>query len=225
VNTYNVVAAYIKKIARIPRLPEGLLDEIMDWVALPYTANLRLIASNKKPRAYSQTFKVKQLNYAKLNKNKISVAILPNKGNIDAQYDERNNRIEIFMPELLESTKDIILSKQYFDKLHYLLRLLRKDIHHELIHFIQFNTNKSIGGKTDMYEKYQELQEDYFISPIEYKTQLVNEVEEFKIGNHTKDDITDFIAESVYFTSLKNRAPKRYQKAVRDFYSILYRNS
>jgi len=194
----------------------------MAWIKVPYINNLNRFVKGKKTKFYYKTFKVQPLGYANLRTNKINVMFTDGPGNIDAAYDERHNRIDVFMPELLDSTIESI-RKGDTDRIDYLLKLLQTDIHHELIHFLQFNTEHSIGGKTDMYQKYEELKEDYYISPIEYKTQLLNEVQDFKIDGLS--DVKSFLNESVYFTALKNRAPKRYQKAVRDFYSLLYRNS
>lgn len=235
-NIQKVVLNYLQKQARVPQLPPGLLEDIFTWAAPLYKNNLLTLYGKqkrpglfaKRPKTFYKTFSVPQvLPYGKINQKKIYLRIVPEQKSYEAIYHQALNAIFIYLPFLSDETKNNIQSK-----LDMLEQDLYHKLYHELIHFVQLNTDKDIGGKTDTYRDYLKYEEDYDISPIEYKPNLISAIGEFKYDfankPYTIQDVKEFLGPNsslAFFRSLYKRAPQRWKKAVKDFYILLQRNS
>lgn len=223
-NTSSIIRNYLLKKSRVPRLPEGLLQAIHEWAAPIYRSNLIAVyGNNTNPVSYQRMFPVKPMDYVKLDRTKINVRIVPEEKDQEATYDERQNTIFIYLPLLSEDTQANI-----HDKLNVLEQDLYYKIYHELIHFVQFRTKERVGGETKLFRDYYNHEDDYFISPIEYKSNLISAVGDFKYDFYKKDytlqDIKEYIGPNSsirYFKSLYHRAPSRWKKAVKDFYTMI----
>jgi len=231
VKEYKLLLSYLDKKSRLPDLPQGLSEAIFEWARVPYTKNMLAVyktskrtlehfglSKKPKPLMYTKTFKVQD---ERIDVKNLQVHIIPKEANgQEAVYDENYNRITLYLQDVLEETKNNLT----IHKIEKLLYYLKSNIDHELTHFVQFNTPQSVGGTTVFHSDYKSLSDDYYISPVEYKPILSNEVNDFLYNYNSMKDIPKFIEESHFFSALKRRAYGKYKNAVKDF-TILVQNS
>jgi hypothetical protein len=218
-NYYRVINAYLDKQSRLPTLPPNLLETIHAWLSPLYVKNINNYFAKKPTQTVSKTFSVQD---DRLQVKNIKVKFVPKQFNFHAVYNPNYNLILVGIPNYLK--KKTLESPE---ELSYDLKTYLK---HELIHFLQFNTEHSIGGKfpTEYYKPGQEYvtdySTDYYISPEEIKPNLSNQADRFKYvygDSFTSENIKQFIANSDFFNALKETDSKLFQNTVKDFYLLV----
>jgi len=229
---FTTVKRYLAKQARLPKVEPEIINDIHAWARVHYLQNILAISPKRDmlakemglsriqaPRVATKVFPVYSKDYP-LTESKIKVKVLAKFFPFSAQYNSVTNTLFIGLPEYLtrKSLKNLSLhlAKELDED-------LRSFIHHELIHFIQFNTEKSIGGKQEFLDNFEDYQDEYFASPVEFKPQLASELHNFKLLKiqPTKVNLESFIHESRFFQALKHLNYPQYKKAVKDFYLLV----
>lgn len=201
-------------LSRLPKLPEGLLDGIYAWAKPYHVQNIKALAKNAKPVVARKTFKVPPLDYASLTQNKVEVLILPKPHqDKEGEYNPNTNRITIYAPKLLEVTRKNLSDS----KIEELCQDLFTFLYHELIHFLQYNTEEQVGGRLVFHKEFDSFKEDYYTSPVEYKPQLLNALNEYR---QSKLSLSDFVEQNDFLKALKNRSPIKYHRALKELYQL-----
>lgn len=209
---HQVVLSYL---ARLPKPPKGLLDSIYEWAKPYHVQNIKALSSrSSKPVVARKTFKVPSLDYAKLNKSKLEVLILPKPHqDKEGEYNPNTNRITIYAPKLLPETRKNLSS----DKIEVLCQDLFTFLYHELIHFLQYNTEEQVGGQLVFHKDFDSFKEDYYTSPVEYKPQLLNALNEYRQSNLS---LSDFLEQNDFLKALKSRSSVKYNRALKELYQL-----
>lgn len=216
----RIIRAYLNRKARLPKIPEDLLQTIHAWLEPLYTKSVHNFFHKKPTTTYNKTFKVLD---DRLSTNSIKVKFIPKQFNFNAVSNPNYNTIIVGIPTYLNKANLESKEELSYD--------LKSYLHHELIHFVQFNTEHHIGGKIqeDNYSSGDEYtksyDQKYYQSSEELKPNLSNEVYRFKFlypENHTKQNIIDFIKSSDFFNAIKDT--NNYNKYVKDFYLLIASN-
>jgi len=218
-NYYRVVTAYLDKQSRLPALPDNLLNSIHTWLSPYYTRSIAKYFSGKPTSTVSKTFKVNDPRI--INVKTLKVKFIPKQFKFHALYNPNYNTIIVGIPAYL--------TKQTLESPEELSYDLKTYLQHELIHFLQLNTEHNIGGKIQdtEYRSGQQYNQDYgqeyFRYSEEIKPNLVNAVDRFKYiykNNFDADDIRNFVDSSDFFTALKVDT-KLFNSTVKDFYLLI----
>jgi hypothetical protein len=237
----RVVSAYLAKKARVPKVPERLINKIVSWASV-YTES-----GGKLPTEREFEIRQEDLSYGTLRSSPLKFTVELEQGG-DSAYGSFS------WPHKTLTLNVGMSSRQGFASV----------VRHELMHLLQFATREAIGQGVAFGEPKTEwisgANDYYYQGELEYKPQLDTNVQDFYdiYGHFDFNELTtrdtdgksffeDWVDNSPFFRALKGLGsskrmvrdgfgwtwgkveikdkgkPVRYEKAVRDFYLMLSR--
>jgi len=198
INNYRVVLGYLNRKARVPKVPERLVDEIMDWITSEYN---KLFPEFNYSRAdymyfyeeFTRTFTIKQEDLLQgtlktdPHRFKVLLAVIGDRDEseyeIDGQWEQDGNLMFIVGDNpFFDEDSEVHGTRAIMSRI---LSNIRTTVIHELMHFLQYNTVENIGqgigrdGRDKSDSDEGTFDTSYYQSEVEYKPHLGDQVRNF----------------------------------------------